>query len=462
MRALFCCAVAFMTTMTVTATQTQDYDVQFVQFKRDYNVVYSSVAEENKRRQIFETNMRRAANLQKINPKATFGISVYSDISAEEFKATRHSADFSKVLAKRKPSAVAAADLAAAGSQIDWRQKGAVTHVKNQLSCGGCWTFSTTGNIEGQWFLAGNTLTSLSEQDLLSCDTEKDVKGCKGGLMDYAFEWLVSDRNGQIDTAASYPFVSGSGSVPACTTGHTVGATITGHKDLPQSESQIAAQLYANGPVSIGVDGSSFQTYTGGILTNCQNVQLDHAVLIVGYDDTNATPYWIIKNSWGPSWGESGYIRVEKGTNQCGLDQAASTSFVSRSGPVPTSAPGAPPVTPSPGYPTTTEGPQPSGATFTQKVCPSSGCTSGCQSHTLPQNKCLKLNGGGSAKADCGSKGLTLTEFPISADCSGFSIPSTQPVNQCIQDKQGSFLENICSSTPAVVSGAMLHSTRKV
>lgn len=467
MRALFCCAVAFVATSTAaTAEPVVDYDAAFAQFKRDHNRQYSSVAEEASRRVVFETNMRRSANLEKINPKATFGASPFADVPAAEFKTTHHNADFSRVLAKRKPTDVPAADVAAAGSQIDWRNKGAVTHVKNQASCGGCWTFSTTGNIEGQWFLAGNTLTSLSEQDLLSCDTEKDVAGCKGGLMDYAFEWLVSDRNGQIDTAASYPFVSGNGNVPACTSGHTVGATITGHKDLPQSESAIAAQVYKSGPVSIGVDGSSFQTYTGGILSNCQNVQLDHAVLIVGYDDSNATPYWIIKNSWGPGWGEEGYIRVEKGTNQCGLDQAASTSIVARSGPVPTVAPGQPPVTPPPSpvnpspAPTSPSG----GSTFTQKVCSQEGCQEGCQSNTLPQNKCLKLNGGGgSAKAVCSSDGLKMTEYPLSQDCSGFSIPSTQPVNQCLKDQQGSYLENICNSgADTLTSAAKIHSVRKV
>lgn len=457
MRALFISAVAFMT-MAAATVDAQDYDALFVQFKRDFNRQYASAAEEASRRVIFESNMRRADNLMKINPEAKFGMTDYTDVAAADFKKTHHNADFSRVLAKRKPTDVAAA----AGSKIDWRSKGAVTHVKNQASCGGCWSFSTTGNIEGQWQIAGNTLTSLSEQELLSCDLTGGNMGCKGGLMDYAFEWLVSAKNGQIDTAASYPFVAGDGTSPSCqASGRTVGATISGHKDLPQSETKIAAQVYAHGPVSIGVDASSFQTYTGGILTNCQDVQLDHAVLIVGYDDSNATPYWIIKNSWGVTWGEEGYIRVEKGTNQCGLKNAASTSEVTGGNqPQPPTPPTPPtPVTPAPTQPSP---PTPGGSTFTQKVCSSSSCTSGCQSHTFPQNQCLTLQGGGSAKAVCGSGSLTMTEYPMSSSCSGFSIPSTQPVNQCVKDQQGSYLENICSGSSNVDMSQKIHSTRKI
>lgn len=442
MRALYVSAIAFMVMAAATVTA-QDYDSLFLKFKKDYNRQYASATEEASRRAVFEMNMRRAAELQKRNPHATFGVNEYADISAAEFKKTHHAADFSNHMKNRKVKDVEGT----AGSSIDWREKGAVTHVKNQANCGGCWSFSTTGNIEGQWFLAGNPLTSLSEQELLSCDTETGNSGCKGGLMDYAFEWLTQYKSGNIDTAASYPFVDQDGITSSChPNGHTVGATISGHFDLPQSESKIATQVFNGGPVSIGVDAASFQSYNGGILSDCQYNgpdSLDHAVLIVGYDDNAVQPYWIIKNSWGPGWGESGYIRVAKGSNQCGLQDAASTSTVTSSGPRP---PTPPPV---PAPPTPVAPPTPSGGTFTQKVCVTGFCLD-CQSNTFDQNKCLKLQGGGSAKAVCTSSGLEMTSWTGSDDCSGSSTSSTEPVNQCLQDQSGSYIENVCNSNAAV------------
>jgi cathepsin F/cysteine peptidase B len=254
-------------------------------------------------------------------------------MTAAEFK-TRHNAE--RHFAARKRSATpiefGAAELRAAASQaIDWRAKGAVTAVKNQGQCGSCWSFSTTGGIEGQWFLAGNALTSLSEQELVSCDTNDS--GGNGGLMDNAFDWLVSNRNGQIVTEASYPYVSGGGVVPACSANlasKAVGATITGHRDITQTEDQMASFVYSSGPLSIAVDASTWQTYMGGIVTNCPQGQIDHGVLIVGFDDAASTPYWIIKNSWTTSWGEAGYIRVQKGTDQCSITSYPTTSIVQK------------------------------------------------------------------------------------------------------------------------------------
>jgi cysteine peptidase B len=440
--------------MAAATTSAQEFDALFLQFKRDFNRQYSSVAEEASRRATFETNMREAARLEKENPKATFGLTDYADVDATEFQRTHRNADFSSAMAQRKPITVS--DVA--GSSVNWVAKGAVTPIKNQKKCGGCWSFSTTGNMEGQWFLAGNPLTSLSEQELLSCDQVDGNKGCGGGNMVSAWKWLVSAKNGQIASEASYPFVSGSGNVPACSdSGRTVGATINGHVDLPQDEDKIAAYVYTHGPVSIGVDSASLQSYTGGIMTNCASTQLDHAVLIVGYDDTHSTPYWVIKNQWGTTWGEEGYFRVQKGTNQCGLKEFACTSTVAPSSGQATPAPAGPVATPLPPAP-----PAPSGATFTQKVCSNAGCSSGCQSHTFKQNTCLSLQGGGSAKASCGSNGLTMTEYPTSSSCSGSSVPSTQAIDQCVKDQSGSYLENICSNANVELAAAKLRSTRKI
>jgi cysteine peptidase B len=442
----------------VAAGAPQDYSQLFSEFKLKYGRSYSSEIEEAQRFETFIANMKKAEKLQALNPKATFGASPYADYTEVEFK-KYHSAQahYKATATKRGAEVTPSADeiKAASGEKINWVDKGAVTHVKNQGQCGSCWSFSTTGGIEGQWFLAGNTLTSLSEQELVSCDTIDD--GCNGGIMQNAFKWLLENKNGEIVTAASYPYVSGMGNVPSCDccSTRTVGAKISGHVDVTKTEDAMAAWLYKNGPLSIAVDATSWQTYTGGVMTNCQSTQVDHGVLAVGFDDTHNPPYWVIKNSWGPSWGESGYIRVQKGKDECLITYDPTSSTVS--GGIPPS----PPSPPSPNTPAPMSPPSPSGATFTQKVCQNSQCSEGCQSHTLPQNQCLQLNGGGSAKAKCTSEGLTLSEYPLSNDCSGFSIPTTQPVNQCVEDTQGSYLENICSNTMAAPQGKSIRSVRK-
>eukprot|EP01059_Diplonema_ambulator_P033874 TRINITY_DN72_c1_g2_i1.p1 TRINITY_DN72_c1_g2~~TRINITY_DN72_c1_g2_i1.p1 ORF type:complete len:324 (+),score=127.23 TRINITY_DN72_c1_g2_i1:152-1123(+) len=292
----------------------------FRTFKADFNKQYTTAAEEMRRFDIFTKNMLKAAQHEKEQTMgATFGINKFSDLSAEEFKAYH-----SLKVEEREGPAYVATDRAIP-TEIDWRTKGAVTHVKNQAQCGSCWAFSTTGGIEGQWFLAGNTLTSLAEQELVSCDKNDD--GCNGGLMDNAFKWLLQTHSGQIVTEASYPYTSGDGISGVChdVTNKAVGATIKSYKDIAHTEDAMADFVGVSGPLSIAVDATKWQTYTGGILTNCCTLcTLDHGVLIVGY----AADYWIIKNSWGASWGENGYIRVKRGANECGLNKSPCTSQI--------------------------------------------------------------------------------------------------------------------------------------
>ena len=344
--------VVVLAALLIAAVAARDFTSEFKAFKSMHKKVYPTKEEETKRFHIFVSNMKRAEKLQASNPLATFGASVYADLSAEEFK-SHHNGErhFARAAAKAKPIAW---EKASAATSIDWRTKGAVTAVKNQGQCGSCWSFSTTGNIEGQWFLAGHSLVSLSEQLLVSCDTIDD--GCNGGLMDNAFDWLVQDHNGTIVTEASYPYVSGGGVAPACNEHGDFGARITGHLDLPKNEAQMASWCAVHGPVAIGVDATSWQTYMGGIMTNCISSQVDHGVLIVGFDDNNSPPYWIIKNSWGASWGESGYIRVEKGTNQCLITDYPCSSIVTPAGPTPPPTP-SPPTTPAPPTPPPTPAP---------------------------------------------------------------------------------------------------------
>ena len=166
----------------------------------------------------------------------------------------------------------------------------------------------------------------MAEQELVSCC--KTNAGCGGGWQDNAFAFLQSKHSGAIVTEESYPYTSGQGVSGTCQwkSSMPVGATISSHADVATNEADMAAWTSTNGPLAIVVDASAWSSYTGGVLSNCGQGQVDHAVLAVGFTDS----YWIVKNSWGPSWGESGYIRLQRGTNQCNLTYRPTSSHVAK------------------------------------------------------------------------------------------------------------------------------------
>jgi cathepsin F len=301
----------------------------FKQFMEKHNKQYASQDEFNTRFEIFKKNVKFANALNSMGSSARFGVTKFSDLSPQEFKQKYLSAlpqikdDSFPVLPE-----VSAAELAAIPDSWDWRQKGAVTPIKDQGQCGSCWAFSTVGNVEGQWFLAGNKLTGLSEQNLVDCDTVD--QGCGGGLMSNAFQYII--KNGGIDTEASYPYL---GVDSTCQfKASNIGAKISNWTMIPSDEAQMANYLYKQGPVSIAVDAQLWQYYIEGIFDFyfCGST-LDHGVLIVAYGHGENflgedTDFWTIKNSWGADWGESGYIRLERGENLCGVNLFPCTSFV--------------------------------------------------------------------------------------------------------------------------------------
>jgi len=242
---------------------------------------------------------------------------------------------------------------------VDWRStnnplgKVAVTAVKNQGSCGSCWSFSTTGSLEGANVVAGHELVSLSEQQLVSCD--KTDSACQGGLMDYAFEWIES--NGGITSEAKYPYVSGTGYAPACDQSKTTSiyATVKSYHDVTSSSVSAMETALNIGPVSIAIeaDQSAFQSYSSGVFTATCGTNLDHGVLAVGYghDSSSGLDYWIMKNSWATSWGMDGYMYMDKSysasAGQCGILLQPSypvAGDIPSPGPGPTPAPGPTPT----------------------------------------------------------------------------------------------------------------------
>ena len=196
-----------------------------------------------------------------------------------------------------------------------------MTPVKNQGQCGSCWAFSTTGGLEGQWQIASGSLTSMSEQFFVDCS--KQNSGCNGGLMDYAFSFA---KGTAVATEDSYAYTGRDGTCKSSFTTAIPQGGVTGYTDVSTSAEALKSALNSN-PVSVAIqaDQSVFQQYTGGVITSGCGSNLDHGVLAVGYDGDAIK----VKNSWGTSWGASGYVQID--ASQCGITTSASYPTVSAS-----------------------------------------------------------------------------------------------------------------------------------
>jgi len=323
-------ALAFSCTLAIDVTLNQQWNL----WKQTNNKQYSN-AEEQVRRVTWESNLKivQEHNLEADLGVHTFwlGMNAYADLTINEFvkvmngynvtmrgerRQDRHSFVFNPSL--QLPDTV------------DWRTEGYVTPIKDQGQCGSCWAFSATGSLEGQTFAKTKTLPSLSEQNLVDCSTKQGNMGCNGGLMDQAFEYIKV--NNGIDTESSYPYEARDNTCRFKAA--DVGATDTGFTDIKSKDESALQQAVATvGPISVAIDAShsSFQLYKSGVYNErrCSQTQLDHGVLAIGYGTEGSKDYWLVKNSWGTSWGNKGYIMMSRNDkNQCGIATAASYPLV--------------------------------------------------------------------------------------------------------------------------------------
>ncbi|OEL24959.1 Cysteine proteinase 1 [Dichanthelium oligosanthes] len=317
-------------------------EAHFASFVRRFGKSYRDDGERAHRMSVFKANLRRARRHQRLDPTALHGVTRFSDLTPAEFRrqflGLRRSS--SRDLLKAS-SAHEAPILPTDGlpTDFDWREHGAVGPVKDQGSCGSCWSFSTTGALEGAHYLATGKLEVLSEQQMVDCDHECDPleprscdAGCNGGLMTTAFSYL--QKSGGLESEKDYPYTGSDGTCKFDKS--KIVAQVKNFSVVSVDEDQIAANLVKHGPLAIGINAVFMQTYIGGV--SCPYIcgrHLDHGVLLVGYGSAGYAPirfkekpYWIIKNSWGENWGENGYYKICRGPhvqNKCGVDSMVST-----------------------------------------------------------------------------------------------------------------------------------------
>jgi cathepsin L len=306
----------------------------FQAFITKYNKAYSH-DEFKGRFAAFKANRAFVASHDAAARGFTVALNQFADLSAKEFgrlykgyageRAPQHGAGFAGVHTDN--------DVSKLPASVDWRTKNCVTPVKDQGQCGSCWSFSATGAMEGAHVLSQQgALVGLSEQNLVDCSTDQGNQGCNGGLMDDAFQYVIS--NPGIDSEDSYPYTA-TGPNDCQFDASNVATTITAFTDVSSGdENALQTAIATVGPISVAIDASqsSFQMYSGGVYNEpaCSSTQLDHGVLAVGYGTDNGTPYYLVKNSWSTSWGMNGYIEMTRNSNnQCGIATAASYPTIS-------------------------------------------------------------------------------------------------------------------------------------
>jgi len=304
------------------SAMTLNHERIFGDWKRQFGRAYGTNEEETMRFNVFRQNAAKVVAHNAAGHSWTMGLNMFSDLTEDEF-AAKYIGGFR---GNHGPKNYELSHLRAVGipTSVDWTEKGAVTPVKNQGQCGSCWAFSATGSMEGAVFLNSGKLPSLSEQQLVDCAGSFGNQGCNGGLMDSAFQYIISA--GGLCSEEGYPYEARDGTCRSSSCKEV--ATISGYKDVPQNSDSAMMSAIAQQPVSVAIqaDQSAFQFYTGGVLTsNACGTSLDHGVLVVGYGSESGTDFYKVKNSWGASWGLKGYILLGRGSSynggkgQCGV-----------------------------------------------------------------------------------------------------------------------------------------------
>jgi cathepsin L len=320
----------------------------FDQYVSDFGKQYASASEYNARKKLFETRLQEIHSHNSDSTKTwKQGVNHLSDRTEEEFR---------RLLGYRKDIAYSMAaereakaqknmqllDIDALPKSVDWRQKGIISAVKDQGDCGSCWSFGTAESVESYWALATGQLSDLSEQNILDCTPNPNdcggTGGCGGGTPELAYAQII--KTGGLASEWTYPYISYFGSNFNCRNSTTPFARLASYNVLPSNTYvPVMNALATTGPLAVNVDASSWSSYETGVFDGCnqQNPDIDHVVQLVGYGtDPSQGDYYLVRNSWNPGWGEDGYIRLKRTSNEqtrCGTDVKPSDGTGCNGGP---------------------------------------------------------------------------------------------------------------------------------
>ncbi|XP_036449120.1 cathepsin L1-like [Colossoma macropomum] len=315
----------------------EDLEEEFNTWKLNFGKSYGSVEEESQRKMIWLNNLKLVLEHNMLADQGLksyrLGMNHFADMDNQEYQQMFRGClgPFNRTKTRSPTTILRQAGSAFLPSTVDWKAAGYVTEVDHQMCCGSCWAFSAVGALEGQMFRKTRKLVRLSKQQLVDCSWLFGNRGCAGGWMDQAFEYVM--HSGGLQSESSYPYEAKDG---MCRFNPlNASATCSDYYELPSGDEKSLQEAVAViGPISAAIDISrhTFQLYKSGVYDDpyCSSTKLTHAILVVGYGtDSRGEDYWVVKNSWGVQWGEKGYVRMSRNKrNQCGIATKASFPHV--------------------------------------------------------------------------------------------------------------------------------------
>jgi C1A family cysteine protease len=310
---------------SVLAISIDDVELDFAKWMVQNDKKYEDNTQYLYRMAVYADNLKKIEQLNQ-QGGAVFAPNKFADLTFNEFRVML---GYRSNQTNKDDIPVLRYSRLAAPDTFDWISKGKVTPVKNQEQCGSCWAFSATENIESVWLIAKDltpdNFKPLAPQQIVDCD--KNDGGCNGGDTPTAYEYVI--HAGGMDTEESYPYRARDGTCAFKPADVEVKIAGYSYATKTKNEEEMKTAVATVAPLSICVDAQPWQFYSKGVMTRAQcGLNLDHCVQITGYDTSASPPYWVVRNSWGRNWGEAGYIRLEYGTNTCGVAEEATTARV--------------------------------------------------------------------------------------------------------------------------------------